>query len=55
MTMLNNPKAFTLVDVLLLSVIGPIIILIWVSGDLYCWIIAKIYKLSECRRIKKQS
>lgn len=52
---LNNPKTYTLVDVLLLSAIGPIIILIWVVGDLYCWILAKIHKLNERRRIKKQS
>ena len=53
--MLNNPKTYTIVDVLLLSVIGPIIILIWVIGDLYCWIVAKINKINEHRRIKKQS
>ena len=53
--LLNNPKTYTIVDVLLLSVIGPIIILIWVGGDLYCWILAKINKLNERRRIKKQS
>jgi hypothetical protein len=53
--MLNNPKSYTIVDVLLLSVIGPIIILIWVIGDLYCWIVAKINKINERRRIKKQS
>ena len=52
---LNNSKTYTLVDVLLLSAIGPIIILIWVVGDLYCWILAKIHKLNERRRIKKQS
>lgn len=53
--MLNNPKCYTIIDVLLLSVIGPIIILIWVIGDLYCWIVAKINKINERRRIKKQS
>lgn len=53
--MLNNPKSYTVVDVLLLSVIGPVIILIWVIGDLYCWIVAKINKINEHRRIKKQS
>lgn len=53
--MLNNPKTYTLIDVLLLSAIGPIIILIWVVGDLYCWILAKIHKLNERRRTKKQS
>lgn len=53
--MLNNPKTYTLIDVLLLSAIGPIIILIWVVGDLYCWILAKINKINERRRIKKQS
>lgn len=53
--MLNNPKTYTLVDVLLLSIIGPIVILIWVVGNLYCWILAKIHKLNERRRIKKQS
>jgi hypothetical protein len=52
---LNNPKTYNIVDVLLLSAIGPIIILIWVCGDLYCWILAKINKLNERRRIKKQS
>ena len=53
--MLNNPKSFTIVDILLLSIIGPIIILIWIIGDLYCWIVAKINELNERRRIKKQS
>jgi hypothetical protein len=53
--MLNNPKSFTIVDILLLSVIGPIIILIWIIGDLYCWILANVKKLNERRRIKKQS
>jgi hypothetical protein len=53
--MLNNPKTYTIVDVLLLSVIGPIVILIWIGGDLYCWILAKINKLNERRRVKKQS
>jgi hypothetical protein len=52
---LNNPKTYNIVDVLLLSAIGPIIILIWVIGDLYCWIVAKINKINERRRIKKQS
>ena len=51
--MLNNPKTYTIVDVLLLSAIGPIIILIWVSSDLDWWILAKINKINERRRIKK--
>ena len=52
---LNNSKTCLLIDVLLLSAIGPIIILIWVSRDLYYRILAKIHKLNERRRIKKQS
>jgi hypothetical protein len=55
MVMLNNPKSYTVIDVLLLSVIGPIIILLWILSDVYCWITAKINKLNERRRIKKQS
>jgi hypothetical protein len=51
----NNPKICTLIDVLLLSAIGPIIILIWVSRYLYYLILAKIHKLNERRRTKKQS
>lgn len=53
--MLNNPKTYTVIDILLLSIISPIIILIWIGGDLYCWILAKIHKLNERRKLKKQS
>jgi hypothetical protein len=52
---LSGYKSFSWVDFLLLSILGPIIIIIWVGGEIYCWIVAKINKINERRRIKRNS
>ena len=48
---------YTIIDFLLLSLLGPLFILIWIIGECYCWILAQINKIknNERRRIKKQS
>jgi hypothetical protein len=38
------PQHFTIIDFLLLSLVGPIIVLIWVVGEIYCWIISQLNK-----------
>jgi hypothetical protein len=33
---------FTIIDFLLLCVLGPIIVLMWVLGEIYCWVISQL-------------
>ena len=33
---------FTIIDFLLLCVLGPIIVLMWVLGEIYCWVIGQL-------------
>jgi hypothetical protein len=38
------PQHFTIIDFLLLSLVGPILVLIWILGEIYCWIISQLNK-----------
>ena len=42
--LMGFPQHFTIIDFLLLSLVGPIIILIWILGEIYCWIISQLNK-----------
>jgi nucleoside recognition membrane protein YjiH len=33
---------FTIIDFLLLCVLGPIIVLMWVLGEIYYWVISQL-------------
>jgi hypothetical protein len=51
--MSNSSRSFDIIDFLLLSILGPLMVAIWLIGDLYCWFITKINKKHEYRGIKK--
>ena len=55
--LIGQTQFYTMIDFLVLSLFGPLLILIWIIGECYCWILAQIKKIknNECRRIKKQS
>jgi hypothetical protein len=55
--LIKHAQYYTLIDFLLLSLFGPLIVLIWVLGECYCWLIVQINKIknNECRRTKEQS
>jgi hypothetical protein len=42
--LMGLPQHFTIIDFLLLSLVGPIIVLIWILGEIYCWIISQLNK-----------
>lgn len=42
--LLNNPKSFNLGDLILLSIVGPYIILVWIVSDFCCWCYSKFKK-----------
>ena len=53
--LIGQAQYYTIIDFLLLSLFGPLLILIWIIGECYCWLLVQINKLknNECRRTKK--
>ncbi len=55
--LIGQTQYYTLIDFLILSLLGPLLILIWIVSECYCWFIVQINKIknNECRRTKKSS
>ena len=55
--LIGQAQYYTLIDFLVLSLLGPLLILIWILSECYCWVLIQIKKIKnhECRRTKKQS
>ncbi len=53
--LIGQAQYYTIIDFLLLSLFGPLLILIWIICECYCWLLIRINKLknNECRRTKK--
>jgi hypothetical protein len=55
--LIGQAQYYTIVDFLVLSLFGPLLILVWAISECYCWFLVQITKIknNERRRIKKQS
>jgi hypothetical protein len=55
--LIGQAQYYTIVDFLVLSLLGPFLILIWIISECYCWFLIQINKINnnERRRVKKQS
>ena len=50
----DSDKTLLFKDLCFISLFAPLILIIWVIGDAYCWILSLIYrKKNERRRIEK--
>lgn len=53
--LIEQIRYYTIIDFLLLSLFGPLIIFIWIVSECYCWFLIQINKIknNERRRVKK--